>query len=33
MAFGLKVWDASGGTVIDTTNRLPRFSTYTIYKR
>jgi len=24
MAFGLKVWDASGNVIIDTTSRLPR---------
>ena len=24
MAFGLKVWDASGNLVVDTTHRLPR---------
>lgn len=24
MAFGLKVWDASGDLVVDTTHRLPR---------
>ena len=30
MAFGLKVWDANGNIVIDTTNRLPRL-VYTQY--